>query len=134
MKKTAILILTLIATTVLAGDVVLIPITITTNTGPNCIGGNYVGVITYGKTISQGWGWAPDTNSGPPFTGTYTNTTHCNLQAIGKEHDTICSRSNSLNTANPPDTKYRWGVYFTNLADMPHNTNEAGLVLHNFLP
>ncbi len=124
-----------IISTALAGDIVIYPTGFATNTGPNCIGGTYAGYANYLKPISQGWGWAPDTNNFTTFTATYTNNPLLNLQSVGKSGDLICSPTNFVQIANPPySSKYRFTIYFHSVADIPHSTNDAGLVLHNFLP
>lgn len=135
MKLLTSFILALSAGTLLAGDIVIYPNGIVTGTGPNCIGGSYAGYAVYARTLSNGWGWAPDTNGNTVFTATYTNNVTLNLQSAGKNGDVICSTSNSLQIANPPfSTKYRFTIFFHNASQIPTSTNQCGLVLHNFLP
>jgi hypothetical protein len=93
--------------------------------------GNYAGSITYSKTISQGWGWAPATNSTTIFTaadgGGRTDT---KIVYGGKYGDSGCDES-TVTIPNPPfSPKYRFVIYFPN--NVP--TTNYPIILTGFDP
>src|SRR5206468_9145374 len=78
--------------------------------------GPYVGYVSYWKTASQGWGWAPDHNFGlATHSATDNNFTDTKVQPQGITDDIFCQQTSVPNThtgAPPPeDTKYRFTVY-----------------------
>jgi len=93
--------------------------------------GNYAGYINYTKTASQGWGWAPSTNTTTIFTasdgGGRTDTT---IVYLGKRTDNGCNQT-SITIPNPPvSTAYRFTIYFPN--NVP--TTNYPIVLTGFNP
>ena len=77
--------------------------------------GRYAGYINFTKTISQGWGWAPSTNSTTVFTaadgGGRTDT---KIVYAGISYDSGCDQT-SVTIPNPPfSPKYRFTIYFPN--------------------
>jgi hypothetical protein len=135
--KTLIVTLSLIALVATGADFVIYPQGVATN---SCIvnsgcPGSYCGHATYSKTISQGWGWKPDTNNGTVFTATYTNNLNVKVQYIGKEKlDPGCGVGTVQITNPPQSTVYRFTVYYPNRADVPLTTNGCPLLLSGMLP
>jgi hypothetical protein len=77
--------------------------------------GSYAGYVNYTKTISQGWGWAPSTNSTTVFIaadgGGRTDT---KIAFGGKFGDTGCNQT-AVPVPNPPFSPcYRFTIYFPN--------------------
>ena len=77
--------------------------------------GSYAGYVNYTKTVAQGWGWAPSTNSTTIFTaadgGGRTNT---KIVYLGKRTDNGCGQT-SVTIPNPPySSVYRFTIYFPN--------------------
>lgn len=91
--------------------------------------GAYAGYVNYTKTISQGWGWVPCTNT-TVHTATDTNRTDTKVYYMGKYGDTGCAET----TVTVPDPtaspKYRFTVFFPN--NVP--TNAYALTLDGFNP
>jgi hypothetical protein len=90
--------------------------------------GNYAGYVSYTKTISQGWGWAP---TGTVHTasdgGGRTDTV---VVYLGKYGDTGCDQT-TVTIPNPPmSPKYRFAIYFPN--HVP--TTNYPIVLTGFNP
>ena len=92
--------------------------------------GKYAGYINYTKTISQGWGWVPSTNT-TTFTasdgGGRTDTT---ITYMGISYDSGCNQT-SVTIPNPPySPSYRFTIYF------PKNvpTTNYPIVLTGFNP
>jgi hypothetical protein len=77
--------------------------------------GSYAGYISYTKTISQGWGWAPSTNTTTVFTATDGGgRTDTKIVYLGKNGDTGCDET-TVPIPNPPySPKYRFAIYFPN--------------------
>jgi hypothetical protein len=77
--------------------------------------GTYAGYTIYTKTFSQGWGWAPATNTTTTFTaadgGGRTDTT---IVYLGMNYDSGCNPT-SVTIPNPPiSAAYRFAIYFKN--------------------
>ena len=109
----------------IAGDLVITgKATISSGTNGLCPGG-YIGYVSYTKTTSQGWGWAP-TNS--LHTATDTNRTDTKVEFEGEFGDTGCNLTTVTLPDPPPSPKYRFTVYFTK--NVP--TNAYPLVLKGF--
>jgi hypothetical protein len=96
----------------------------------NCPG-KYTGYVSYIKSNTNGWGWAPDTsNSNTVFTATDTNRTDTKIQYAGEFGDNACAQT-TVTLPNPPISPvYRFGIYFTN--NVP--TNAYGVTLNGFKP
>ena len=90
--------------------------------------GNYAGYVSYTKTISQGWGWAPTgtvhtASDGGGRTGTI-------VVFLGKYGDTGCNQT-TVTIPNPPySPSYRFAIYFPN--NVP--TTNYPIVLTGFNP
>jgi len=82
--------------------------------------GAFSGYVTYGRTISQGWGWAPTTNASV-IQAADLNRSDTKVQVMGKNGDTFCDQT-TVNVATPPySPKYRFGIYFPPGAQVPTN-------------
>lgn len=96
----------------------------------NCPG-SYAGYINYTKTISQGWGWAPSTNTTTVFTaadgGGRTDT---KIIYLGKYGDTGCDETPVTIPNPPPSPRYRFTIFFPN--NVP--TTNYPIILTGFNP
>ena len=92
--------------------------------------GAYAGYVNYTKTISQGWGWAPDTNTTSTFTATDTNRTNTKIEYVGKYGDVGCNNTTVTVPSPPISTVYRFTIFFTN--NVP--TNAYSITLDGFKP
>lgn len=91
--------------------------------------GSYAGYANYTKTVAQGWGWAPSTNT-TIHTAFDTNRADTKIVYTGKLGDSACGAA-SVTIPNPPaSSKYRFTVYFPN--HVP--TNSYPIVLGGFDP
>ena len=136
MKTFAFLIASLFTFAALAGDIVIYPNGINTNriVGTSCPNGTFIASATYARTLSNGWGWAPDTNNFSAFSASYTNQSGVVVQFNGKSGDIGCN-TNTVSIANPPySPKYRFTVYWPVGSAVPTSTNNAPLILPGFLP
>jgi len=89
----------------------------------------YAGYVNYIKTISQGWGWAPTTNT-TLHTATDANRLDTKVQYVGKFGDAGCSQT-IVTVPHPTYTpKYRFTIYFPN--NVP--TNSYAITLVGFDP
>ena len=90
--------------------------------------GTYAGYVSYTKTISQGWGWAPTgtvhtASNGGGRTGTI-------VVYLGKYGDPGCNQT-TVTIPNPPySPSYRFAIYFPN--NVP--TTNYPIVLTGFNP
>ena len=77
--------------------------------------GRYAGYINFTKTVSQGWGWAPSTNSTTTFTASDgSGRTDTKIVYLGKRTDNGCGQT-SVTIPNPPySSVYRFTIYFPN--------------------
>jgi hypothetical protein len=93
--------------------------------------GKYAGYVNYTKSVTNGWGWAPDTSNGnTTFTATDTNRTNTKIQYVGAYGDIGCNQT-TVTVPNPPVSPvYRFTIFFTN--NVP--TNAYGITLDGFLP
>ena len=73
----------------------------------------YTGYVNYTKTVAQGWGWKPDTNT-TIHTASDTTRTDTKVEYVGKKGDEGCNQT----TVTVPDptfsTAYRFTIFFTN--------------------
>lgn len=92
--------------------------------------GHYVGYVNYTKTVSQGWGWAPSTNTTIHTATDGAGRTDTKIQYLGRSGDNGCGQT----TVTIPDptfsTKYRFTIFFTN--NVP--TNAYPITLSGFNP
>jgi hypothetical protein len=95
----------------------------------NCPG-PYVGYVNYTKSITNGWGWAPDTTNNTIFTASDTNRTDTKIEYVGAYGDNGCNQT-TVTVPNPPISPvYRFAIYFTN--NVP--TNAYAITLDGFNP
>jgi hypothetical protein len=82
--------------------------------------GAYSGYVTYARTISQGWGWAP-TAGAAIIQASDLNRADTKVQVMGKSGDTFCDQT-TVNLPTPPNSvKYRFGIYFPPGTQVPTN-------------
>jgi len=92
--------------------------------------GSYAGYVTYTKTVSQGWGWAPSTNTTVHTASDGTARPDTKIVYNGKSMDTGCAQT-TVTVPDPPySSKYRFTIYFPN--NVP--TNSYPIVLSGFNP
>jgi hypothetical protein len=91
--------------------------------------GPYSGFVNYTKTVSQGWGWAPSTNT-TVFIVTDTNRMDTKVQVMGKSGDIYCNQSSDTIPNPPYSSKYRFTVYFPPNTQIP--TNAYAITLTGF--
>jgi hypothetical protein len=92
--------------------------------------GTYAGYVNYTKTVAQGWGWAPSTNTTVHTAADGAGRTDTKIVYGGRSGDSACGQT----TVTIPDptfsTKYRFSIYFTN--NVP--TNAYPITLTGFNP
>lgn len=93
--------------------------------------GKYAGYIIYTKTISQGWGWAPATNTTTVFTASDGGgRTDTSVVYGGINGDYGCGQT-TVTIPNPPYSPvYRFTIYFPN--NVP--TTNYPIILTGFNP
>jgi hypothetical protein len=91
--------------------------------------GAYAGYVSFTKTISQGWGWAPDANT-TVHTASDQNRSDTKVVFTGKYGDGGCEQTTSTISDPTYSPKYRFTVYFPN--NVP--TNSYAITLSGFLP
>jgi hypothetical protein len=93
--------------------------------------GKYAGYINFTKTIAQGWGWTPSTNTTTIFTATDgSGRTDTKIVYLGIYCDNGCNQT-SVTIPNPPYSPvYRFTIYFPN--HVP--TTNYPIVLTGFNP
>jgi hypothetical protein len=91
--------------------------------------GAYAGYVSYTKTVSQGWGWAPDTNT-TTHTASDQNRADTKVQYVGKYGDVDCNQTTVTIPHPTSSPKYRFSIYFTN--NVP--TNSYAITLTGFDP
>jgi hypothetical protein len=75
--------------------------------------GPYTGYVTYTKTVAQGWGWTPSTNT-TIYTASDTTRTNTKVEYGGDYGDEGCAQT-TVTIPNPPFSPlYRFAIYFTN--------------------
>lgn len=91
--------------------------------------GSYVGYVNYTKPVSQGWGWAPSTNT-TVHTASDNNRSDTKVQYVGKNGDVGCNQT-SVTVPHPTySSKYRFTIFFT--ANVP--TEVYPITLNGFDP
>jgi hypothetical protein len=92
--------------------------------------GRYAGYINFTKTISQGWGWTPATNTTTFTASDGGGRTDTKIVYLGISCDAGCNQT-SVTIPNPPySTVYRFSIYFPN--NVP--TTNYPIVLTGFNP
>jgi hypothetical protein len=93
--------------------------------------GSYAGYLNFTRTISQGWGWAPSTNSTTVFTASDgSGRTDTKITYLGKYGDTGCDETTVTIPNPPPSPKYRFTIFFPN--NVP--TTNYPIILTGFDP
>lgn len=92
--------------------------------------GAYAGYVNYIKTVSQGWGWAPSTNTTVHTAADGTTRTDTKVVYVGKFGDGGCNQT-IVTVPHPTlSPKYRFSIYFPN--NVP--TNSYPITLSGFDP
>jgi hypothetical protein len=74
--------------------------------------GPYAGYINFTKTIAQGWGWTPDTNTTVHTAADTTGRTDTKIQYMGAYGDIGCNQT-IVTVPNPTfSPAYRFTIYF----------------------
>ena len=111
-------------------DVTVFATPVTTSGSNGFCPGSYTGYVFYSKTVANGWGWAPSTNTTVFKATDGGGRTDTKVDFVGKSNDTGCNQT-SVTIPNPPtSTKYRFYIYFTN--SVP--TTNYPIVLTGFDP
>ena len=92
--------------------------------------GPYAGYVSYTKTISQGWGWAPSTNATIFTAADGSGRTDTTVVYAGKYGDTGCNQTIVTIPNPPPSPKYRFAIYFP--SNVP--TTNYPIILTGFDP
>jgi hypothetical protein len=95
----------------------------------NCPG-RYAGYVNFTKTVSQGWGWAPSTNT-TIHIATDNNQSNTKVQYVGQYGDTGCC-TNSVTLGYQMSPVYRFAIYFPTNTVVP--TNTYSITLDGFDP
>ncbi len=91
--------------------------------------GTYAGYVNYTKTVSQGWGWAPSTNT-TVHTASDLNRSDTKVYYAGKYGDTGCNQTTVTVPHPTASPKYRFTIFFAN--NVP--TNSYAITLSGFNP
>jgi hypothetical protein len=92
--------------------------------------GSYSGCATYTKTVSAGWGWAPDTNTTVHNATNGGARTDVRVEYVGEYGDSGCDSNSVTLPGQPISPKYDFDVYF---ASNPPTTNYP-IILTGFNP
>ena len=93
--------------------------------------GKYSGYVSYTKPTSQGWGWAPSTNT-TSYSMSDTNRTDTKVQYGGYYGDSGCAATTVTVPYPAMSPVYRFSVYFPQGVQVP--TNVYPIVLSGFDP
>lgn len=93
--------------------------------------GKYSGYVNYTKTVSQGWGWSPATNT-TVYTATDTNQTNTKIQYGGDYGDSGCAQTSVTIPYPAMSPVYRFTIYFPPGSQVP--TNAYPITLSGFNP
>ena len=75
--------------------------------------GSYAGYVNFTKTISQGWGWAPATNTTTIFTASDgSGRKDTVVTYLGEYGDTGCNQTIVTIPNLPPSPVYRFTIFF----------------------
>lgn len=92
--------------------------------------GSYAGYVVYMKTLSQGWGWKPATNTTFHSACDGSGRMDTKVTYNGKGGDSGCAQTD-VTVPNPPASKvYRFTIYFPN--NVP--TTNYPIILNGFDP
>jgi len=102
-----------------------------TSSGSNGVcPGSYVGYVYYTKTVANGWGWAPATNTTVFTAADGGGRSDTKIVFLGKSNDTGCNQTTVMAPNPPSSTKYRFYIYFP--SNVP--TTNYPVVLTGFEP
>ncbi len=99
------------------------------NGGSGSCPGKYCGYVNYTKTISQGWGWSPATNT-TVFNATDTNQPNTKVQYFGEYGDMNCNVTSVTVPYPAMSPVYRFSIFFPSGTSVP--TNAYPIVLTGF--
>jgi hypothetical protein len=105
------------------------PVTMSGGNG-NCPG-KYSGYVNYTKTVSQGWGWVPMTNT-TVYTASDLNQSNTKVQYVGGYGDIACGLSSVTIPSPTMSPAYRFSIYFPPGSQVP--TNAYPITLSGFNP
>jgi hypothetical protein len=91
--------------------------------------GTYAGYVIYTKTLAQGWGWVPSTNT-TVYTAADTNRTDTKVQYAGEYGDIGCNQTTVTIPYPTFSPAYRFTIFFPN--NVP--TNAYPITLTGFNP
>lgn len=112
------------------GVITMYGMPVTGSGGSGTCPGKYSGYVSFNKTASQGWGWAP-TAGVQIHTATDNNRSDTKVYYMGQYGDAGCS-TNSVAVANPPSPVYRFSIFFPQGSQIP--TNAYPITLDGFDP
>jgi hypothetical protein len=92
--------------------------------------GHYVGYVIYSKTIAQGWGWAPLTNTTVFTAADGGGRSDTKVTYMGVYGDTGCNQTTVTIPNPPPSPVYRFTIYFP--TNVP--TTNYPIILTGFNP
>jgi hypothetical protein len=75
--------------------------------------GPYTGYVIYTKTVAQGWGWTPSTNT-TIYTASDTTRTNTKVEYGGAYGDEGCNQTTVTIPYPTFSPAYRFAIYFTN--------------------
>lgn len=96
----------------------------------NCPG-PYVGYVSYTKTVSKGWGWAPISGARTLKAADGSGRTDTKIEYFGAYGDSGCAQTSVTIPYPPFSPVYQFGIYFAN--NVP-TTNAYPIVLTGFNP
>jgi hypothetical protein len=92
--------------------------------------GNYGGYVNYTKTISQGWGWTPATNTTTFKAANGGGVTGTSVSYFGEYGDSGCGQTTVTIPNPPPSPAYRFTIFFPKTVP----TTNYPIVLTGFNP
>jgi hypothetical protein len=119
-----------VATADSGGDLVVYALPMLATGSSGACPGRYIGYANYTKTVAQGWGWAPSTNTTVHTASDGSGRADTKVQYIGRFGDAGCSPVSVTVPNPPPSAAYRFTIYFTN--NVP--TNAYPLTFAGFNP
>ena len=102
------------------GSITVFGFPVVSGGGSGSCPGPYAGFVNFTKTISQGWGWAPDTNA-TVLTASDDNQSNTIVQAGGKYGDTYCNQTSVTIPYPARSPKYRFTIFFPPNTQVPTN-------------
>jgi len=76
--------------------------------------GPYTSYVNFTKSVSQGWGWKPSTNTTIHIAANGGDRPDVKVEFVGKRLDSGCSPESVLVPDPAYSTAYRFTIYFTN--------------------